>query len=1390
MKFFVVPFNNGPLEQTRLQRASYYLKFVVCLLVCFLPFLCVAQTTFFAENIGTPSATTAIASHAFQNASPIVFSGTADVRNTIQSNAYAGASGAGNIFFGVAGGNAKEIIISGINTALYTNISVSFGVLSSTANNMLTVEYSTNGSTFNALSVNTTINANTWTLKSSSATIPSSSNLYLKFSKNSGTSFRLDDIKLLGTLINPPTLWPDTLSSALFNTYGTPQTAALTFSVNGVALNGTIIITPSTGFEVSVTNAVDGFSAFPLNVTPGVNNAWIRASATKTVGSFDTTICAVLSGAGAVSPVNIITSANGNAVVPKLVSISGLAGIDKTYDGTSLASVMGVPNLNGVLANDTVFLSGTPIFTFNNANAGTMKPIAFSGYALTGAQANNYILLSETSLTANITKANQVVYLNPISNKMLSDASFPLMGNASSGLPVHYESSDTSIVKIVNDTAFIQTAGMVFITARQLGNINYNSALSVSDTVQILLQALNTVPVISSNLLHQVVYRTNSPAYTIQATNAPASFNAVGLPAGLSINQNTGLISGATTVAPGQYTVTVSATNQQGTGNAYLLITVLPKPLTVAGISVPSKVYDATTIANVNGTPILVGIVQNDNVTISGTISAQYATKNVGNNIVVSVSGLTLSGTKASCYTLSNPTLLGNITPRTVSVSGLIIPEKVFDGTTSASIAGTPILIGKMSNDSLNANMLNAIATFTNPNYGYNKPINISGIVFSGTDSANYTITQPNNLVSSIICDQPAIVSITSTGNSSQISWTSSGAISYTFSYKELGTPSWITISTSDTSTSINGLKASTTYEYRLRLSCTPNVNSNWLTGQFSTNSGCGLPSLNTPTSISGNLATVSWSSTADSGFLLFLRPLGATVWGASYWSNTTTRQFTNLTPNTNYEYTVRSFCKNGDISENVLGQFITTAGCSATNINTPLTVTGSTVHLLWTGNTDSVYQIALKPSTSPDWTMFVYTSNTNRVITGLLPNTNYSYAIRALCASGDQGAWAYGQVTTTAGCGVPVLLAPSPINGNSALINWTGSSDSVFQINFKISTSPLWNATVYSTSTSEWLTNLLPNTSYDYRIRSVCQNNDQSVWVNGTFTTTNTCGALTLNAPVTITSQSAVLSWNGSTDSVYNIFIRPVGAANWGARHTTSNTIRQFNNLTPNTNYEYRIRSVCKNKDVSAWVFGQFTTNNSKGITDTAVFEILNFEGVFNANNNIELSWITLNETEGNTYIVEHSANQAPFELIAQVNAKASANSDPNDAYQYQVSHTNPKEGLHQYRIRIKSIDGTYRLHSEWVEVNVMWFISNVQVYPNPAVNEANLTFTSPINNQLTYQLRDLAGRLIKTIALPINQGENHLPIDLSNMPNGVYMLQLNQSNQTIQTLRLTVSH
>src|SRR5438094_10245152 len=53
-------------------------------------------------------------------------------------------------------------------------------------------------------------------------------------------------------------------------------------------------------------------------------------------------------------------------------------------------------------------------------------------------------------------------------------------------------------------------------------------------------------------------------SYQITASNGPIiSYNATGLPAGLSVNTSTGLISGTPTTA-GTYSVTISATNESG----------------------------------------------------------------------------------------------------------------------------------------------------------------------------------------------------------------------------------------------------------------------------------------------------------------------------------------------------------------------------------------------------------------------------------------------------------------------------------------------------------------------------------------------------------------------------------------------------------------------------------------------------------------------------------------------------------------------------------------------------------------------------------------------------------------------------------------------------------
>lgn len=100
------------------------------------------------------------------------------------------------------------------------------------------------------------------------------------------------------------------------------------------------------------------------------------------------------------------------------------------------------------------------------------------------------------------------------------------------------------------------------------------------------------VPVITSSTMATVA---NGAAftYTITATNEPASYSASGLPAGLTVNAATGVISGSTT-ATGVSSVLISAINLAGTGGATLALAVLPPPPVITSSTTANAIQNTT----------------------------------------------------------------------------------------------------------------------------------------------------------------------------------------------------------------------------------------------------------------------------------------------------------------------------------------------------------------------------------------------------------------------------------------------------------------------------------------------------------------------------------------------------------------------------------------------------------------------------------------------------------------------------------------------------------------------------------------------------------------------------------------------------------------------------
>jgi filamentous hemagglutinin family protein len=392
----------------------------------------------------------------------------------------------------------------------------------------------------------------------------------------------------------------------------------------------------------------------------------------------------------------------------------------KTYDGTTAAT--GNLSLDGVIAGDTVGVSGSLDFADKNAAAG--KTVTATGIALNGADASNYIVnttaiafadILARAITATLTASGKTYDATTAATGTLS------LGGVLAGDQVAASGSYAFADKNAG-TGKTVTASGITLSGADAGNYVVNA--STTALADILARAITATLTANGKVYDGTATATG--ALSLGGVLAGDAVSASGSYAFGDKNAGTG----KTVTASGIALSGADAGNYSVNGTATGLADILARTIT-ATLAANGKVYDGTTAAV--GTLSLGGMITGDEVGATGTLA--FADRNAGTRKIVTANGIALSGADAGNYIVNtSATALADILARTITAT-LMANGKVYDGTTAAT--GALSLGGVIAGDDVG---VSGSLAFADKNAGAGKTVTASGITLSGADAANYIV--------------------------------------------------------------------------------------------------------------------------------------------------------------------------------------------------------------------------------------------------------------------------------------------------------------------------------------------------------------------------------------------------------------------------------------------------------------------------------------------------------------------------------------------------------------------------------------------------------------------------------------------------------------------------
>ena len=451
-------------------------------------------------------------------------------------------------------------------------------------------------------------------------------------------------------------------------------------------------------------------------------------------------------------------------------------------------------------------------------------------------------------------------------------------------------------------------------------------------------------------------------------------------------------------------------------------------------------------------------------------------------------------------------------------------------------------------------------------------------------------------------CNAPASVTVSGiTFNSAVVNWSAVSGVQF-YEVSMINNEGWTvgTFTTTGTTYTFSGLASGIYHAARVRTRCSNGYYSLFAQSEYfqTPYAPCPAPTTFTVSGVTENSATFTWSPADAFEYRIVLTDQnGVTYMREGIVGGTYT--FTDLPSGTRFTPRITAICI-GNQESRTFPDFVTlgTLPCNSPSPVLIQNVFSNAVQISWTPPQFYAlgYEIEIRtPGGAPIETRSLDGGAFSTYMwVGLTPNTSYRIAVRTVCANGNSAFAVSNEFTTTAGtaCGTPQNVQITNVRYTGATLSWDAVQGASF---YELQLTDETGANAFgffSTSfTTYELDELSPGSRARVRIIAYCSGQASGIALSDVIVTPGYCFAPTYTAATEIGPTTVRIVWTVVQGAIEYIFeYRREGAGAWTPLVTSNFGFIELSGLLPETDYEYRIATVCDG-NTEDYIYSSFST-------------------------------------------------------------------------------------------------------------------------------------------------------------------------------------------------------